>query len=449
MSQTSRYKLLALFIVAAVTWGCGLRPVPPAETPATREPSASTGSPTERQDSHPSGDVADSTSASSIVKVEQTPVVSSDVESLARHLTEPARTDRDRARALYRWLGENISYDVAALSQKDLPDQSAEAVFKRGTAVCGGYANLFQAMATVVGVESQVIPGRSPDPGLELATRFGPEESNHAWNAVKIDGEWQLLDCTWGAGHLDETRHFVREPNDDWFLVDPKVFIYSHFPEDPKWQLLQSPVSREEFDHMPLLSPQFFSLGFELLEPQQQPVASAGESVFRVASHQGNFVGGSIHAGGRALPDDFVLTQESNSEAEVRARFPQAGTYQMYIMARQPGQKIYKSVGRLEVKSNAGKDTRFPKTFGTFHEHHVRILSGTDRELSAGTNQRLSYQVDGVSELYLKDGEKQIPFEQHGNVYTLEHAPQAGEITVFAHFPGEQKLWALVSYLAR
>lgn len=418
--------------------------MPPAETPAPRESSAATGSSADQQASEPvAGD------SSEIVKVDQTPVVSADVESLARRLTEGERTDRDRARALYRWLGENISYDVAALSQKDLPDQSAQAVFKRGTAVCGGYANLFQAMATVAGVESQVIPGRSPDPGLELATRFGPEESNHAWNAVKIDGQWQLLDSTWGAGHLDETRHFVREPNDDWFLVDPKIFIYSHFPEDAKWQLLESPVSRQGFDHMPQLSPQFFALGFELLEPQQQPVASAGESVFRVATHKGNFVGGAVHSGGRALPDDFVLTQETDGEAEVRARFPRAGVYQMYLMARKPGQKIYKSVGRLEVKSNAGVDARFPKTFGTFHEHQVRILSGTDRELSAGVSQRLSYQVDGASELYLKDGEKQLPFQQHGNVYTIEHAPAAGEVTVFAHFPGEQKLWALAGYSVR
>ena len=35
--------------------------------------------------------------------------------------------------------------------------------------------------------------------------RFPPVETNHAWNAVKIDhDQWKLIDCCWGAGNVNE-----------------------------------------------------------------------------------------------------------------------------------------------------------------------------------------------------------------------------------------------------
>src|SRR5690606_31070044 len=133
--------------------------------------------------------------------------------------------------ALYRWLGENISYDVAALESGDLSQNSPDTVLRTRKAVCAGYADLFHVMCLELGLESKVIPGRSraDDQGVPEAPDGG--DSNHAWNAVKVDGRWQLLDPTWGAGYLDEQKRFVRQANDQWFLVEPEIFIYSHLPE--------------------------------------------------------------------------------------------------------------------------------------------------------------------------------------------------------------------------
>lgn len=434
--------ILALLLL----WGCGLRPMPPeGSSPATITTGVSaTPVPpaTVRTDTVP-------TSLSAPLEVVKNPTVPPEISALARSLTQGLSSDQDRAHALYRWLSENVEYDVEGLFAESIPDQDAQAVYRKKRAVCAGYANLFQAMASAAGLESEIVPGRSPDPTLELSGRFGPDQSNHAWNAVKIDGRWELLDSTWGAGYLNESKRFVSRPNDDWFMVDPDAFIYSHLPEDPKWQLLDSPISRSEFDHLPMLSPNFFSYGFEMVEPTTQPVASAGESVFRVRSRLGYLVSAVARQKGSKLPESFVLSQVFDGEAEIRVRFPSAGEYQVYIMGAKPGEKTYVSVGSFTVDSNGATSTPFPQTYGTFHEHGVRILEGTDGVWAVDRPVRLSYRVPDAGALYLQVGEEQLRFEQSGETFSLDYTPGRGEAKVFAHFPGQERLWALAAYQAK
>ena len=55
---------------------------------------------------------------------------------------------------------------------------------------------------------------------------------SHAWNAVFLGGFWRLLDCTWGAGKVEEDGTFIKELNEHFFLTDPDELIYTHFPYD-------------------------------------------------------------------------------------------------------------------------------------------------------------------------------------------------------------------------
>ena len=82
-------------------------------------------------------------------------------------------------------------------------------------------------------------------------SEYGGKAESHAWNAVMLDGEWKLLDCTWGAGFVNG-NDFHRSYSDFYFCADPKEFLTSHFPDDEKWQLVDRPISRADFD---VLSP--------------------------------------------------------------------------------------------------------------------------------------------------------------------------------------------------
>ena len=66
-------------------------------------------------------------------------------------------------------------------------------------------------------------PGHQFSPGVDVP---------HAWNAVFLFGCWRLIDVTWGTGFTDHTGVFQRKLNEHFFLTDPEVFIWTHFPFD-------------------------------------------------------------------------------------------------------------------------------------------------------------------------------------------------------------------------
>jgi transglutaminase-like putative cysteine protease len=154
---------------------------------------------------------------------------------LATQLTTPFPSLTDKARAIFTWLHHNISYDVVAFFNDAVKPSTPSNTLATGLAVCEGYAALFTALATKVGLESVVVGGHGKGFGfaaLQPGAPLPPESQGHAWNAVKIDnGEWKLIDCCWGAGNIggpgqpynkDFTPRFFTMPNDEFGL--------GHFP---------------------------------------------------------------------------------------------------------------------------------------------------------------------------------------------------------------------------
>jgi hypothetical protein len=129
--------------------------------------------------------------------------------------------------------------------------------------VCGGYSDLFTALARAAGLEAESITGYGKGHAYEVGEPIaGP--ANHAWNAVKIDGEWRLVDCTWGAGTVEDDS-YVKRFNPFYFLTPPLAFSWLHFPVDPRWQLRDPPLSLAEFEALPLVRHPFFEYGLDLV----------------------------------------------------------------------------------------------------------------------------------------------------------------------------------------
>ena len=135
-----------------------------------------------------------------------------------------ARSDREKAYAIFEWIVKNIYYDRPELykrrSGQGMESQTATAVLESKHAVCAGFANLFTALAGKMGLESTTVTGIAA----------GSRQEAHAWNVVKIDGKWGLVDTVY--------RHFLNPPEE---------FIYKHFPFDPQWQLLAKPITKAEW----------------------------------------------------------------------------------------------------------------------------------------------------------------------------------------------------------
>jgi hypothetical protein len=165
------------------------------------------------------------------------------IASLAAYLIQPAKTDTDKARALFRWLTDRIAYDASLL--KDTDANRPEHVLKNRKAVCMGYADLFTELASAAGLEALSIRGVAKSRAA-AETNNPAEPGSHRWNAVRIDGVWQLLDATWGAGS-SKNGAFVKSLNDYYFLTPPESLIFSHFPQVAQWQLLAPAIAEEDY----------------------------------------------------------------------------------------------------------------------------------------------------------------------------------------------------------
>lgn len=167
--------------------------------------------------------------------------ISTNTSLLANHLSRKAKSDLQKVRAFYVWITSNIKYDQKSFQKSEYPDQSPGVVITRRTALCQGYADLFQALCNEVGIKTHVIAGYSKGYGYTPGKAF--ETSDHAWNAVKIEDKWYLLDATWGSTPSDANSF-----REKYFLTSPDLFVIDHLPTDPIWQFLNPPVPLEIFE---------------------------------------------------------------------------------------------------------------------------------------------------------------------------------------------------------
>jgi hypothetical protein len=154
------------------------------------------------------------------------------------------------------------------------------------------------ALARAGGLKAEKVVGRTKtratgtdgrpfmNPGGMPFMRADAKAAGHAWVAVQLDGEWKLLDPTWGSGHVDKGR-FVRHYNDYYFLTPPERLIFTHLPEKERWQLLSTPVAAAEFDRWGEVSSTLFNYGVKTEDVQELVSAKDFKGIVEGFSHAG------------------------------------------------------------------------------------------------------------------------------------------------------------------
>jgi transglutaminase/protease-like cytokinesis protein 3 len=206
------------------------------------------------------------------------PTAKASIGSLGAYLGKVAQDEYTQALTIYCWLSQNLRYDYESYGywKANLPmaAQAPEIVLKRGTAVCSGYSQLFEALCTAAGLECKSINGYAKGAGYQPGDVFMPFLSNHAWNAVKINGKWELIDATWGDC-LGENA----TPNFFYFCTSPRQLISSHLPIDKQWQLMDEPWTLAAFQCRPQIYPAFYGLGLENYLPKVATIHLTGKSL--------------------------------------------------------------------------------------------------------------------------------------------------------------------------
>lgn len=208
------------------------------------------------------------------------------IDAVGAYLRAHFRDPRQLVKAIHDTVVLRLSYDTETLRHlmadrawDGEPPQDAASVFARKTAVCEGYARLMAALGKAAGVDIAYVTGHIRDaerrvPLADDATmRAALEGWGHAWNAVKLDGAWQLVDATWD----DPVGAPPDAVSSTYLFTPPAIFGWNHLPDDPSWQLVASPLSVGDFVRQPLLSPEIARLGVQLVSPTRSQVTVDGE----------------------------------------------------------------------------------------------------------------------------------------------------------------------------
>lgn len=140
-------------------------------------------------------------------------------------LANTTLSDYDRELALHDWMVEWGEYDPGALSSgpigNPLPHNDDPYGFLVGRkGICLGYSTTFQLLMDLSGIECLTVHGTA---------HAGSDE--HAWNLVRLDGEWYAVDVTWddpvstypvpvssptAHRYFNVTSDFLRETDHQW-----------------------------------------------------------------------------------------------------------------------------------------------------------------------------------------------------------------------------------------
>ena len=373
------------------------------------------------------------------------------IESLAAYLTAPAKNEREKARAIFCWLAHNITYDTTKPAVQSASRPSANTVLKGRIAVCFGYAGLFAELARAAGLEVMEINGHAKGYGYGVGARFdGPP--NHAWSAVKMDGQWRLLDCTWGAGHMNEQDQYVRQYDDHYFATPASEFIYDHFPSDPKWQLLEKPISKDEYEGLPLVRPPLFKNELKLGSHSQALIRTREPIVVSLTSPVDSVLLARLFDKGRKLPKSYTLAQREDGVYKVYASFPRAGSYVLSVYAKRrgdPGECEWAVDYSIEAESGTEGAAGYPECLAGFSEHGARLYSPMSANLQPGTEAGFKLDVPGAKEVAVVVGSEWRLLTRDQGCFSGEVSIRAEPVKVCARFGETRVFEVLLEYVTK
>lgn len=145
------------------------------------------------------------------------------VASVLKNL--PSGNDFEREEYINNYIIDNCKYDDAAAQTENIEgnENDAYGALVDGKAVCEGYARAFQLLCNKANIDCVLLSGTA-------------DSDNHAWNGVKIGGDWYQIDVTW-----DDVDDFIYDSHEYFNLTDS--LMYEDHTLSPKY----SEIDAESF----------------------------------------------------------------------------------------------------------------------------------------------------------------------------------------------------------
>lgn len=122
-----------------------------------------------------------------------------------------SNSDYEKAKYVFEILIQNVDYDASMEN-----NQNIISVFLSRATVCQGYACATQYLLNKLGVPSTIVTGTA-------------EGESHAWNLVRLDGNYYYMDTTWGnSRYLDDSSQIEKYVNYSYLAVTSEEISRTH-----------------------------------------------------------------------------------------------------------------------------------------------------------------------------------------------------------------------------
>jgi len=170
--------------------------------------------------------------------------VAEKVDWVAEKCRETGLTDPwEIALWLHDWLVLNAEYDDSYTYY------GADGVLLRGTGVCDSYTKAYGLLLNEFGIENRRVVGN-----------VTTSDMGHAWNLVKIDGEWFHVDCTWDDPYESDFKYHA------YFGVTDEMMARDHI-----WSAYAYPSCDSTINLYPVRN------GYPVFETREEMMAAISE----------------------------------------------------------------------------------------------------------------------------------------------------------------------------
>ncbi len=369
------------------------------------------------------------------------------IEGLANLLAQNADNELEKARIIYAWITQHISYDVPsfleAINNGNYPDVSPQKVLRDRTTICSGYSNLYFALASAMDLETVIIFGYAKG----ATTIETDDEINHAWNGVKIDGNWYLLDATWGSGSVIDEK-FKPQYKPYYFATKPSEFIYTHFPADRGWQLLKQTYSRGKFVSLPHISSSFYDLQLQVVSHNVNQIEATARIDIKLQAPNNIFAIADLYQGQKKVTTSSTFVTRQDNYLIVSVAPPASGNYTLKIYGKKGKEaQKYQKVITYEIQADKPV-TEFPKTYAHYSKHEVNLIEPLESNLPDYSSVYFSLKVPYARDVQLVNTKTNnwTALEGYGDYFQGYVDMEPGQNIVVAKFPDDDRYWHLLEY---
>jgi transglutaminase/protease-like cytokinesis protein 3 len=191
------------------------------------------------------------------------------VATIVDTITRPFAEKKDKARAIFYWIANNISWDVKAMKNGDAKKNDPVDVIQIRKATPLGYSLLVQEMCSDVNIRCLSVDGYIKNFPEDINNK--PDEINHSWNVVQLGqspDQWFYIDAAKASGYADKKMSsFTKQFTSEYFFANRDLFNFDHYPNNSAWQLGPGPKTLKEFYALPVISNAAYEYGLQKPQP--------------------------------------------------------------------------------------------------------------------------------------------------------------------------------------